>query len=119
MKINIESRDELRVIDLSEIIYLQASHNYTDFHFTDGRVKSVLSNLSSIEHLIGDSAARVGGLNPFVRLGRSILVNTSYVELVSVKLRLLAFRTTPAITLTLSRAHLLQLKELLTGGGVE
>ena len=36
MKIFIESRDELRIVNLSEVLYLQASHNYTDFKFADG-----------------------------------------------------------------------------------
>ena len=50
----------------------------------------------------------------FVRLGRSLLVNTAYVELVNVRLKMVTFRTTPAMTLQASRSALLALKQALS-----
>lgn len=114
MKIFIESRDELRIVDLSEVLYLQASHNYTDFKYADGRSKSELRNISAFEKQIADSAMREGCFNPFVRLGRSLLVNTSYVELVSIKLKLISFRSNPSITLSASKNMLVLLKKHLS-----
>ena len=114
MKIFIESRDELRIVDLSEVLYLQASHNYTDFMFSDGRFKSELRNISAIESQIAEAAERQGFANPFVRLGRSLLVNTSFVELVSIKLKFISFRSTPPVTLSASKNMLALLKKHLS-----
>ena len=114
MKIFIESRDELRIIDLQEVLYLQASHNYTDFMFADGRSKSELINISTIEKRIAETAKKQGCDNPFVRLGRSLLVNTSYVELVSIKLKLISFRSNPSVTLSTSKNMLSLLKKHLS-----
>lgn len=111
MRIIIESRDELRVVDLSEVLYLQASRNYTDFHFTDGRVKSELSNLSVFESKVRECMRREGIHDPFLRLGRSLLINTSHVELVSMKLQKIAFRTNPPIYLAASKNLLAALKQ--------
>ena len=110
MKIIIESRDELRVIDLNDVLYLQASRNYTEFHYADGRVKSELDNLSAFEQKIAEQAAHSGTPAPFLRLGRSLMVNTDYVELVSMKLNKIAFRTNPPVFLDVTRAVLLRLK---------
>ena len=111
MRIIIESRDELRVVDLSEVLYLQASRNYTDFHYTDGRVKSELSNLSFFESKVREGMRREGIHDPFLRLGRSLLINTSHVELVSMKLQKIAFRTNPPIYLAASKNLLAALKQ--------
>ena len=121
MKIHIESRDELRIVNLSEVLYLQASHNYTDFMFADGRSKSELMSISSLETQIAEAAVKQGIVNPFVRLGRSLLVNTSFVELVSIKLKLISFRGNPPVTLSASKNMLTMLKKHLSqllGGGI-
>lgn len=120
MKIHIESRDELRIVNLSEVLYLQASHNYTDFMFADGRSKSELMSISSLETQIAEAAVKQGVVNPFVRLGRSLLVNTSFVELVSIKLKLISFRGNPPVTLSASKNMLTMLKKHLSQllGGV-
>ncbi len=110
MHITIESRDELRVFNLADILYLQASRNYTDIHYTDGRTKSVLLGLSALETMIAFHAQQEQQPNPFVRLGRSLVVNTDRVELVSIKNKMIAFNSTPVITLEASRTQLLLLK---------
>ena len=116
MKIIIESRDELRVIDLEDVVYLKASHNYTDLHYSDNRSKSMLVNLSTVEAMIAQSAEREGVANSFVRLGRSLLVNTAFVELVSVKHKMITFRTPGSMTLSATRMSLLALKQHLSQG---
>lgn len=114
MKIIIESRDELRVVDLSEVLYLQASRNYTDFHFADGRMKSELSNLSVFQAKVEEYSRRQQTPNPFLRLGRSLLVNTSYVELISMKLQKIGFRTQPPIYLSTTKNLLSELKQYIS-----
>lgn len=114
MRIYIESRDELRIVDLSEVLYLRASHNYTDFMFADGRSKSELMNISALENQIEEATEKQGLTNSFVRLGRSLLINTSFVELVSIKLRLISFRSNPPITISASKNMLVLLKKHLS-----
>ena len=111
MKIYIESRDEIRIIDMQEVCFLQASHNYTDFVFADGRTKSELVGISVLEGRIAEAAKKAGVPNPFVRVGRSLLVNTSHIELVSIKLKLISFRGNPPITLSASKNMLMLLNQ--------
>lgn len=114
MRIQIASRDELRVVDLLDVLFLKASHNYTDFMYVDGRTKSELIGISDIEKLIANQCKKQGCPNTFVRLGRSLLVNTYYVELVSTKLKIISFRGNPPITLNASKHTLMLLKKHLS-----
>lgn len=114
MRIILESRDELRVVNLTDILYLQASRNYTDFHFTDGRVKSELGNLSEFEAKVNLCFNRDDSRNTFVRIGRSFLINTSHVELISLRLQKIAFQTTPPIYLSVSKNMLSMLKQIMS-----
>lgn len=110
MKIFIESRDELRIVDLSEVLYLQASHNYTDFIYADGRSKSELMNISFLKEQIAEMTSRQGIANPFVRVGRSLLINTSFIEVISLKLMRIVFKTTPPTSIAVSKSLLRTLK---------
>ena len=114
MKIFLESRTELRIVDLSDVLYLQASHNYTDFMFADGRSKSELMNISVLEAHIAELASRQGVVNPFVRVGRSLLVNTTFIEVLSLKLRKIVFKTTPPTSILVSVPLLRVLKKTLS-----
>lgn len=116
MKIYLESRTELRIVDLSDVLYLQASHNYTDFVYADGRTKSELANLSVLEAQIAEVVSRQGITNPFVRVGRSLLVNTSSIEVLSLKLKKIVFRTTPPTSITVSIPLLRTLKKTMCQG---
>lgn len=110
MKIVFESRDELRIVDLAEVLYLKASHNYTDFVYADGRVKSELMNISLLEARIAETMQQRGIDNPFAHVGRSLLVNTNFVEVLSLKLQKIIFRTTPPTFINVSKALLRGLK---------
>ena len=114
MRIQMESRDELRVIELIDVLYLKASHNYSDFVYIDGRSKSELIGISELEKLIANQCKKQGCPNTFVRLGRSLLVNTHYVELVSIKLKIISFRGNPSVTLSASKHTLMLLKKHLS-----
>lgn len=114
MKIFIESRDELRIVDLAEVLYLQASHNYTDFIYADGRAKSELMNISSIEAQIGEMMSRQDTANPFVRVGRSLLINTVFIEVISLKLQKIVFKTTPPTSIAVSKSLLRNLKKTMS-----
>ena len=113
-RILLESRDELRIIDLSNVLYLQACHNYTDFVFADGRSKSEQMNLSILEERIAEVMSRQGITNPFVRVGRSLLVNTDFIEVLSLKMQKIIFKTTPTTAIGVSRFLLRILKKMLS-----
>ncbi|MBQ8712540.1 MAG: LytTR family transcriptional regulator DNA-binding domain-containing protein [Prevotella sp.] len=113
MKICINSRDELRLIELDNVVYLRAGGNYTDFHFVNGSVRTELSCLSDFEQTI----ARLYGdaENPFLRLGRSLLVNTRYIAAVNVNKQFLSFSADSVAAVRLPRQSAKTLKQLLAG----
>ena len=108
MKLLINSRDELRIIELDDTVYLKASNNYTDFHFTDGQIRSYVSCLSVFERQI---AERYNGDSPFVRTGRSHLVNVNHVAVINLQRQTVRFTTDEV--LVLPKKHLKFLKEYI------
>ena len=77
MKLCINSRDELYIIDLSEVACFNADGNYTNIHYIGGQKQTIALGLSKVEKLVS-SAYPVGKPSPFVRLGRSLLINQMY-----------------------------------------
>lgn len=112
MKLCINSRDELRLIELDEVLYLKACGNYTDFHFTDARVKSEPNSLfvfyQQIEMLYGNLSD-----SPFLRVGRSYVVNMNYVSLVNVPKRMVQFRIPSGSFILLPKRQCANLKTLM------
>ncbi|MDE7135599.1 MAG: LytTR family transcriptional regulator [Muribaculaceae bacterium] len=89
----INSRDELNLIDLDKIACIQANGNYSNLMYIEGQKLMISIGLSQFEQIInraaGDSANESGG-NPFVRLGRSVIINKRYLTQISmVKQKLL------------------------------
>lgn len=77
-KLCISNRDEISIIEIEKIIYAKANGNYTDVAYTGG-VKSTLSIcLSKFEKTIQDIYKNENPC-PFIRLGRSLIVNQLYV----------------------------------------
>ena len=111
MKICINTRDELRLIDLDKVVYLKACGNYSDFFFANGHVRSELSCLSDFEQLINSHYASEP--SPFVRLGRSLLVNTAYIASVNVNKQNLSFSAEPLSPVRIPRAVAKELKDVL------
>lgn len=108
MKLYINSRDELRIIELDRIVYLRASNNYTEFHFADGQTRTYVSCLSAFERQIADN---YDNHSPFVRMGRSYLVNSAYVASINLQHQTIKFNNDEIITLP--KKHLRVLKEHL------
>lgn len=106
MKLYIDSRDELRVIELDHVVYLQASGNYTDFHDAHGQVVSELSCLSAFEKQIAASYAE--SVSPFLRTGRSHLINTNYVSSINLQRETVRFSTGEMLHLSKQRLKLLK-----------
>ena len=107
----INTRDELHIIDLDDILYLQASGNYTDFHFTDGQVKSEIQPLSHFQASI--ASLYTSCPNPFYRLGRSHLINTARLTSINLQKEQLTLSGSPPLKLSFSKRLLKPLKEYM------
>lgn len=79
----LNTRDELLMIHLSKVAYFQANGNYTQFVYICGEKHLVALGLSKIEEYIRLSW-KLNEPSPFVRLGRSLIVNQHYVTEISV-----------------------------------
>lgn len=73
--ISIMVKDEYKSISLSDLIFCEASGNYTFLHTSQGEKFITSKNLKRIENLIEDEA--------FFRVHRSTLVNLKHIESIS------------------------------------
>ena len=72
MKLCITSIKGFQVVRLADIIYCEASSNYTNFHFTDRSLICASRPIHEFEEMLEDSN--------FVRIHKSILVNLEHVK---------------------------------------
>lgn len=82
-KLCLNSRDELLIIDLSKIAFFQANGNYTHLNYIGGETHLLTTGLSKIEEYIRLSWPK-GTSSPFIRLGRSLIINQTYLSEISV-----------------------------------
>lgn len=114
IKLCINLRHELRIIPLDSVVAVRAGGNYSDFFFTDGTVRTELSCLSVFASQITSTYAAAETPCPFFRLGRSLIVNTDYVESVNLRTRRVTFSTSSVQAVTASTDSLRELKELMS-----
>lgn len=82
----LNSRDELLIIDLQKIAYFQADRNYTRLTYIEGETHLLTLGLSKIEECIRRAwPAEIP--SPFIRLGRSLIINQSYLTGISLLTR--------------------------------
>lgn len=79
----INSRDELFVLDLDKVAYIQASGNYSRIVYIGGMQMMITFGLSKLEGMIKMIVPK-DRRSPFVRLGRSLLVNQTYLTHINV-----------------------------------
>lgn len=82
-KLCLNSRDELLIIDLQKIAFFKANGNYTHFQYISGGVHLVTLGLSKVEEYIRASWPK-DVPSPFVRLGRSLIINQTFLSGISV-----------------------------------
>lgn len=83
LKLCINSRDELFVLDLDKVAYIQASGNYSRIVYIGGMQMMITFGLSKLEGMIKMIVPK-DRRSPFVRLGRSLLVNQTYLTHINV-----------------------------------
>lgn len=82
-KICLNSRDELLMLDLDKIAYLKANGNYTDLTYMYDQKQNLSISLSKLEEILRQSRPADGPAR-FVRLGRSLIINQTYLTAVKV-----------------------------------
>ena len=83
LKLCINSRDELFVLDLDKVADIQVSGNYSRIVYIGGMQMMITLGLSKLEGMIKMIVPK-DRRSPFVRLGRSLLVNQTYLTHINV-----------------------------------
>lgn len=71
------SRDELLRVRVSKIVYFEADGNYTHIVLANKLKSSVLMNLNEMVGML--AAQLLPEQNPFMRIGRSYIINMSFI----------------------------------------
>ena len=113
------TRDELVRVDLRKVGYFKADRNYTDVYFLNGYHVTLPTSLVAIEQMLDDDRMK-GRTIPFVRIGRSVIVNLTYIIHVNVlkqELVLSDMRTPCVLKVEVQKEALRKLKELYNQKG--
>ena len=108
------TRDEMVRVDLRKVLYFKADRNYTDVYFLNGHHVTLLTSLLNIEKMLEDDRMK-GKTMPFVRLGRSLIVNVTFILQINVlkqELSLSDVKTSGVYKVSVSKEVLKNLKEL-------
>jgi len=73
---------EMLRIPANRLVFISADGNYSDVVTQDNRKQMVSFQLGQMEDLIADQLGEDGG--HFVRLGRSLIVNISFIHLIDI-----------------------------------
>lgn len=76
-KLCLNSRDELVVLNLDSIAYAEADGNFTNLYSIKGNKIVLTIGLGKLETSIA-AAYGPGVSSPFIRLGRSFIINQNY-----------------------------------------
>ena len=113
MKLFITSRNGIEVINLDKVVYLKADGNYTDFYFCDGKVRSHLSTLAVFDEAITARYASADKPSPFFRMGRSYVINVSYVTSVNLVNSVLVFDSEAVKPVVVTKNQLKSLRDFV------
>lgn len=86
-RIIISKGTELVRVPADCLMYVSSDGNYSNLVTSDGRSRIVTFQLGQIEDIINDQLGDDGMI--FLRLGRSLIINTEYIYLVDVAKQLL------------------------------
>lgn len=110
--LKISTSTELLRVATHEIVYVLADGNYSDLVLSNGSVHKMTFQLHYFEDVFSNLVD-----NPFVRIGRSLIVNKRHIRLINLSERILRFGgdsvNTNIPSLKVGRAALKDLKEML------
>lgn len=81
----INSRDELNLIDLDLVACVKADGNYSNIMYIEGYKLMITLGLTQLLNIINLSFSKRGGVNPFVRLGRSVIINSRFLTQINLQ----------------------------------
>lgn len=113
LRLCLNSRNGIELIDLSQVVYLKADGNYTDFFYVDGKVKTHLSSLAYFVEDINKLYAEYRLPCPFFRISRSFYINVNYVSAVNITTRTVSFYVENLKSLPFSRKLLKPLQDFI------
>ena len=108
----ISTATDLVQIAPEHIVYISSDGNYSTLVQTDGEMRMISYQLGQVEKMMNDQLGKECG-RLFIRIGKSIIINRSYVYYINVtrqKLTLSDIRTF-SHTVSASKEALKQLKE--------
>ena len=99
-KLCLNTRDELAIFDLAQVAYFRAEGNYTAAIYITGTEQVVCMGISSLAQQL--PPLYPNGVSPFIRIGRSLLLNTAFVQTISLPQQRLTLSDYVEHTLSLS-----------------
>lgn len=114
-KICLNNRDEMIMLFVDNIAYIMADGNYTKICYIGGMTTVLSFGISKVETLVSASYAD-GEVSPFVRLGRSVIINQWFLYDINVLKQHLVLSDCikNTITLKLPKPLLKKYKELVS-----
>lgn len=114
-KICLNNRDEMIMLFVDNIAYIMADGNYTKICYIGGMTTVLSFGISKVETLVSASYAD-GEVCPFVRLGRSVIINQWFLYDINVLKQHLVLSDCikNTITLKLPKPLLKKYKELVS-----
>lgn len=109
----ISSTIDLVRIAPERIVYIASDGNYSTLFQADGEVRMLSFQLGQIEKMISSQLGSEG--NTFIRIGKSLIINRSYIYYINVSKQKLTLSDIASFshTVTASKEALKQLKDLL------
>ena len=95
------------------IVYISSDGNYCNLFLTDNETRMLTFQLGQIESMIHDQLGAEGNL--FIRIGRSLIINRSYIYYINIQNQRLILSDNVRFTHTVSASKeaMKQLKELI------
>lgn len=82
-KICLNTRDELLILDLDRVAFFQADGNYTRLTYISGHALVINTGLSGVEKILAATLPK-GSPAMFVRMGRSLIINQTFLTNINV-----------------------------------
>lgn len=109
----ISTTTDLVRIAPERIVFISSDGNYCNLVQTDNETRMLTFQLGQIENMIHDQLGTEG--NPFIRLGRNLIINRDYIYYINVQNQKLILSDASRFTHTVSASKegLKQIKELI------